>query len=142
MVAQVRKPAHRRGRNDENSQVWIKFFLTISFLAFVLVTYALFKETYKKYQIQKEVEELQSEADSLKQGNEKLKGLIDYFQTQNFSEKEARGKLNVKKDGEKIVILKREDETEDAEGNLIEAQDEEVILDLPNPLKWWDYFFK
>ncbi|MBU2025218.1 MAG: septum formation initiator family protein [Patescibacteria group bacterium] len=129
----------------DNSRTWIRFFLFISFLAFVLVTYSLFRETYKKYQIQKEVQDLKNQAAQIEHDNQKLKGLIDYFKTQNFSEKEAREKLNVKKEGESLVILKSQDDNLSGKKNnsnsKLQDPDQES-LNIPNPLKWWDYFFK
>jgi cell division protein FtsB len=128
-----------RKEKRDNSKNWVKFFLIVCLASFAIVAYSLFKETYKKRQIQEEVKKLQEQATSLEQGNQKLKGLIDYFRTQNFSEKEAREKLNVKKEGEKVVILRSQEEKEEEakEENLAE----EKQLLIANPLKWWSYFF-
>jgi cell division protein FtsB len=128
-----------RKEKRDNSKNWVKFFLIVCLASFAIVAYSLFKETYKKRQIQEEVKKLQEQATSLEQGNQKLKGLIDYFRTQNFSEKEAREKLNVKKEGEKVVILRSQEEQEEEakEENLAE----EKQLLIANPLKWWSYFF-
>jgi cell division protein FtsB len=128
-----------RKEKRDNSKNWVKFFLIVCLASFAIVAYSLFKETYKKRQIQEEVKKLQEQATSLEQGNQKLKGLIDYFRTQNFSEKEAREKLNVKKEGEKVVILRSQEEKEEKtkEDNLTE----EKQLLIANPLKWWSYFF-
>ena len=128
--------------SDKGSSWWIRFFLLIVFLAFVLVAYALFRETYKKYQIQKEVEELEEQAEELSQGNQKLRGLINYFGTKNFSEKEARGKLNVKKEGETLVILRSQEAREEDQEKQQKEAEEERLLEIPNPLKWWNYFFE
>ncbi len=135
----MNRTSHNWEKNPRNnSGIWIKFFLAICLASFVLVAYSLFKETYKKRQIQEEVEQLQTQVVSLEQGNQKLKGLIEYFRTQNFSEKEAREKLNVKKEGEKVVILRSQDNQKE---NSQEEDLEEEDLLIPNPLKWWAYFF-
>lgn len=136
--------AARNWRNSprNNSSVWIRFFLVVCLASFAVVAYALFKETYKKRQIQEEVGKLEDQVISLEQGNQKLKGLIEYFQTQNFSEKEAREKLNVKKEGEKVVILRSQEDQEKSSGEKREELSEDTILIISNPLKWWNYFIK
>ena len=123
------------------SGFWMKFFIAVSIGAFILVTYALFKETYKKYQIQKEVEELRQEAEQLEKNNQKLRGLVEYFKTENYSEKGAREKLNLKKEGEQVVVL-RSPENYAPEKGVAESEEEPEEIALPNPLKWWDYFLK
>lgn len=131
-----------RENSNKSSSWWIKFFLGLVFLAFAILAYALFKETYKKYQIQKEVDELKHQAEELDQGNQKLRGLVDYFKTQNFSEKEARGKLNVKKEGETMVILKsQENQGEETKTAKQKIEEEQRVANIPNPLRWWSYFF-
>lgn len=135
-----RKNQNWRKTSPNSSKIWVKFFLVACLAAFVAVAYALFKETYKKKQIQEEVKKLRDQAISLEQGNQKLKGLIEYFQTQNFSEKEAREKLNVKKEGEKVVILRQQEEQrENIKEDGVNGQDQLIVS---NPLKWWNYFFE
>lgn len=123
------------------SGIWTKLFIAVSIGAFVLVTYALFKETYKKYQIQKEVDELRQEAEQLEKNNQKLRGLVEYFKTENYSEKGAREKLNLKKEGEQVVVL-RSPENYTLEKGETQNEEEPEEIAMPNPLKWWGYFFK
>jgi len=125
----------------DKPSLWVRFFLLVGVIAFMLVTYALFKETYKKYQIQKEVETLRVEAEDLEKKNEKMRGLVEYFKTDNYSEKEAREKLNLKKEGEKVVVLR----SDDSPNKEVRPGTEDLPrqeINMPNPIKWWDYFFK
>ncbi|MEA3272976.1 MAG: septum formation initiator family protein [Patescibacteria group bacterium] len=139
----MNKVAQNWKKSPKNSSsIWIKFFFAICLVSFAVVMYALYKETYKKRQIQEEVQKLKDQAISLEQGNQKLKGLIEYFQTQNFSEKEAREKLNVKKEGEEVVILRFQESKEKNTGEKEEGLNEEVVRTISNPLKWWNYFFE
>lgn len=135
------KAKNKAGGYGDKPNLWVRFFLLVGLAAFMIVIYALFKETYKKYQIQKEVDALRLEAENLENGNEKMRGLVEYFKTDNYSEKEAREKLNLKKEGEKVVVLRSEDAPgKEARGNTGNAVQEEN--NMPNPFKWWDYFFK
>lgn len=130
----------------KNNKLWIRLYLFIVFIAFITAGYNIFKETHKKYQIRKEVDELKAEVKGLEQGNQKIKGLIEYYQTDGFTEKEARKKLNVKKEGEKVVILRKNENQEEDNPTELESNNKEERKDnytnVSNPSKWWDYFFK
>lgn len=116
------------------------------FLVFVCIN--LGKEFYRKYQVQQEIDSLQSEVEGLKSSNQQLTELIDYFKTENFAELEARKKLNLQKEDEKVLvvnvsdvdILENEIKTEE---NVQEIPKEEEIKKQKksNIQKWWDYFF-
>ncbi|MBM3256463.1 MAG: hypothetical protein FJZ04_03295 [Candidatus Moranbacteria bacterium] len=115
--------------------------ITVGLGAIVLISLALTKETYRRYQIQKEIEELRVQAEKKERDNQQLKGLIEYFKTEDFQEKEAKEKLSVQKEGEKVLLVK---------GSRVgEEKPEEEFSNQPAPKKdtrsnqrkWWDYFF-
>ncbi len=101
------------------------------------------------------METLKFQAESLDRENQKLKGMISYFGTQSFSEKEAREKLNVKKEGEQVVILKeggggkspdnvlqeKENNAGEENNNAASPKTNSFLKEAPNVIKWWDYFF-
>ncbi|MBD3299872.1 MAG: hypothetical protein GF347_00805 [Candidatus Moranbacteria bacterium] len=138
---------YRTQKEEPNNQIWIKIFGFIVIFSFLVAGYYIVQETYKKLQIKKEVDDLKKQAEELEQGNQKLKGLIEYYKTIGYSEKEAREKLNVKKEGEKVVMIKSEEKKkESAEqktaNNINENFEKNFNNNMPNPIKWWDYFFK
>ena len=97
------------------------------------------KETYRKYQIQKEIDSLQQEAEKVNEKNQELERLIEYFQTDAYKELEARKRLGLQKEGEKVVIIKPTPENYFQEiENKNSAEDQEI----GNLKKWWRYFFK
>ena len=103
----------------------------------VFLGVALGKETYRKYQIQKEIDSLQQEAEEVNEKNQELKRLIEYCQTDAYKELEARKKLGLQKEGEKVVIIKPTPENYlQGISNLESAENK----DDSNPRKWWGYF--
>ncbi len=80
----------------------------------------------------KQIARLEQQADKIHRDNEQLSYLIEYFNTPDYEEKQAREKLNLKKDGEYVVSLPERDESEEA----VQTPDSDS-----NSKKWFDYFF-
>ena len=95
------------------------------------------KEYYRENQIQKEINSLQNEIESLEKNNYKLSQLAEYYKTDEYKEAEARKRLNMKKEGEEVVIIKPHSVNSEQSG--IEAALNNK--NLPNYIKWWNYFF-
>jgi len=114
-----------------------KMFILISISCIVFLGTGLSKEYYRDYQIQKEINSLQKEINSFEDNNYKLSQLVEYYKTDEYKEAEARKRLNVMKEGEKVVIIKSNSENlnslvvEEASGNE----------NIPNYIRWWNYFF-
>jgi cell division protein FtsB len=96
------------------------------------------KESYRKYQIDKEVEGIKKEIESLKEKNQALSNLLDYFNSEESLEKEARLKLNLLKEGEKLVIITPNKKT-DSENQFSEDIEEKQPSNFE---KWLKYLFK
>lgn len=80
---------------------------------------------------------LKSEVESLRQEMLALEGEWEYKKSEEFLEKEARDKLSMVKEGEKIVILPEKFKV------LGEQTQEEKKsqADIPAWKQWWDLFF-
>jgi cell division protein FtsL len=78
------------------------FFLLLGFIWLIMGVVNVY---YKKYQINKQVEKLKSEIAKTEQNNQQISAMIDYLGSQSFLEKEAREKLNMKKEGEEVVMV-------------------------------------
>ncbi|MBU2579795.1 septum formation initiator family protein [Patescibacteria group bacterium] len=121
-----------------------KIFLFLAVLALIYLVINLGRESYRKHQLTKEVDNLKLEIERLEGSNQQLANLMDYFKEESFIEKEARLKLNLKKPGEKVVILSDYFNTSsnlDALSNgshNTETTEEESS----NYWKWWEYFFQ
>lgn len=103
---------------------------------------ALTKETYKKNQIQKEIEGLQEKAKQIDKENTDIQEQISYLGSKDYQEKEAKDKLNLQNPSENVVVIKpsitKENQVEEKKAENVIMEEKKVI----NPIKWWHYFFK
>ena len=109
-----------------------------------ILTYTYIKVAYKKYQMNEEVASLQMEIAKLRQEKNDLMSSIQSVNDQSFLETEARRRLNLQKEGEQVVFLKK---TEGAESKKLVEQNAtstqtEIDKQESNLSKWWRYFFK
>ena len=111
----------------------------------------------------KDIENIQKEIERLKKNNQELSSLINSFNDPNFIEKEAKRRLNLRKEGEEVVILPEAKNSENQtttysanqgeqinnsgsdEQNLVNfAENENQTKDKKEEsyfMKWWRYFF-
>ncbi|MCX6792709.1 MAG: septum formation initiator family protein [Candidatus Falkowbacteria bacterium] len=131
--------------------IFSRQFLLTLVLIFLLVLFAvpLTKNWRQKRSIDKEVKDMQQQVADLEHKNSSLKQVLDYMQSDQFVEKEARTKLNYKKTGEEVAIIESRD------GTSPTVSPSDSVFDLPeepkapgspkllgNFSKWLDYFFK
>ncbi|MFH1990758.1 MAG: septum formation initiator family protein [Patescibacteria group bacterium] len=113
------------------SKIFFIFLIPI-FLALIV---GISQQFYYRYQVQIKLNELNAEVANYKKQQEDLAKLIEYYQDISNLENEARIRLNLKKEGEKVVII-LPTATSTSE-NVISGSDE----NMPNYKKWWYYFF-
>jgi len=117
-----------------------KVFLFFIILALIGLIISLGQESYRKYQLTKEINGLKSEIEQLEGKNQQMADLMEYFQEGSYLEKEARLKLNLKKPGEKIVVISQAAEAE-VDKRIVAETGDEVSNETTNFWKWWEYFF-
>ncbi|MCX6762289.1 MAG: septum formation initiator family protein [Candidatus Moranbacteria bacterium] len=133
-------------RNSQNSNLSSRIFSGIFFLAgltvLVLIGISLGKEAYRKRQIQKEIDGLQTQISQMGQENSNMENLLGYLSSTDFQEKEAREKLNLQKGDEKMIVLRKDplQGTNNQPGKIegVAATPEDSS---PNWQKWWQTFF-
>jgi cell division protein FtsB len=124
-----------------SARIFSGIFFLVGFSVLVLIGISLGKETYRKRQIQKEIDALQEQINQMGQENSDMENLIGYFSSTDFQEKEAREKLNLQKSDEKMIVFRKdavqnEVPAENAGQSQIPSED-----NSPNWQKWWKYFF-
>ena len=108
----------------------------------VLIGISLGKEVYRKRQIQKEIEGLQSQISQMGQQNGDMENLISYLSSTDFQEKQAREKLNLQKSDEKMIVLRKDVVQPDSQPPNTAVNPQAPPEDnSPNWQKWWKYFF-
>lgn len=120
----------------------LKIIIIPALIAIALISIALARETYKKNQIQKEIESLQEKAKQIDKENINIQEKISYLESKDYQEKEAKYKLNLQKPGENVVVIKpsiaKEAPSEEKPDKNVGTEEDKSI----NPIKWWRYFFK
>lgn len=94
----------------------------------IILSYRLYVQ---KKDVYREINRLNEQAEKIKAENAKLSSLINYYSTPEFLEKEAREKLNLKKEGEVVVALPRLEDT-----GISPTQESRS-----NFKQWFNYFF-
>jgi len=116
--------------------LYSKYSLFVLLAIFLLLIFALGREGYFNFKTAQEIKELEKKIEELKKDNAELAEMEKYLQSEEFLEKEGRLKLNLIREGEKVIIIK--DETENSVATTSQSQKQE---NPPNPYKWWKYFF-
>ncbi len=107
--------------------------IIILFIVLVFSFIKVSKEVILRYNINKEINNLEEQFTKLNKEKDNLNDLVAYLKTDQYIEEEARLKLNLSKPGEKQI-------------NLIKGDNREIEIikndDLNNYQKWFNYFFK
>lgn len=126
-----------------------KFLLFFLIIAFIWSAIACVKITYKKKQLIKESEKLQAEISKIQEENKQLGSIKNILTNPSFLEREAKRRLNLKREGEEVVIIPESESgqvVKDAENEEIEQIGGDSTGVEPkeelNPKKWWRYFFR
>lgn len=127
-----------------------QFLLTLLLVGLlVLLAFPLTRSLRQKRSVEREIQGLEEQASALEHKNSNLKSVIEYMQSDQFVEKEARTKLNYQKPGETVVVV------EGRPGEAPVTPPASPFFDVPpepthaavpqaevNARKWADYFFK
>ncbi|MFA6171119.1 MAG: septum formation initiator family protein [Patescibacteria group bacterium] len=125
-----------------------QIFLTIAGLGIlILLSFPLAKNISQRHKIDKEVGKMQEEIGRIEKKNSGLKKLVNYLESDQFAESEARIKLGLKKSGEEVVGIKEQT------GIAEEPSELQTVFNMPglnnnqdeksesNPGRWLKYFF-
>jgi len=112
-------------------------FLVAIFLALLV---GIFQQFYYRYQIKKDLNKLNIEIANLNKQKEELSKLIDYYKNKSNLENEARVRLNLKKEGEKVIIILPTATSTNESGETMSGLPGN-IENMPNYKQWWYYFF-
>ncbi len=125
------------------------FVLVIGALVVVSFFVKINKESRRSNQIELEIESLREEASRIEKDNDFLQRQIEYFNSQEYKEKVGKEKLNLKKKGEDVIVVRSSksgdvlgdnDEMTRCEG--IDCADNSKINNKSNYEKWWSKFFQ
>lgn len=133
--------------SKKRRQLYHPFLITIAgLLILIFILIGLIKNIRRVFSVKQEINQLQSEISRLDKKNQEISGLVDYLDSKEFLEEEARLKFDLRQPNEQIIVIKQAETTSLAD----EATDS--IFDLPAPRKkkttishnpglWFKYFF-
>lgn len=106
--------------------------------ALLIVVVSAARLTYRNYQMTQDIDRVAHEIAKLTEEKKELEQSLASLGDFANIEKEAREKLNLKREGEKVVILlpsgEEEIKTEETTGTVPQREPS-------NPEKWWKYLF-
>ena len=91
--------------------------------------------------VSKGIEALKSEVKKFDQENKDLNKLVKYFSSTEFQEKEIKEKLNLVKEGEKIVVIQGGKNNEEDLASSDQKINNKVVTIHASYYYWWKYFF-
>jgi len=123
-----------------------KIFLFVILLLIIWLGIVSIKTSYRKHQLDQEISILKAEIDKLGNKDSELSQLIKYFESHELLEKEAKEKLNLKREGESVVMVPEAAISQ----NLFTSGESpaDVFEQLSagekeknNLVKWWKFLF-
>ena len=132
-------------KEKNNSTIYQKLLKSKIFFIFIIpillaLIVGIFQKLYNRYEIKGNLDNLNTEIADLNKQKNDLNQLVDYYKNESNLEKEARVRLNLKKEGEKVVIiLPLATSTVENSETVKTSQN---IENLPNYKQWWYYFME
>jgi len=108
-----------------------KIFFAVVLVLFLLSTVVLINEIGRRYKFNQEMRQIQTEISKLANENRDLSNLIDYLNTPEYVESEARTKLLLSKQGESLIVM-------NSDSSSTSTSSTESL----NQQKWLNYFIK
>ncbi len=109
-----------------------RIFLAIIVVIFIISSFELINEVGRRYKFDQQIKQQQKQIETLQQQNGDLSNLIQYLNTNQFVEEEARKKLGLSKSGESVVVFPS---TSTAPVATSSTSQSHVSM-------WWNYFFQ
>ena len=118
------------------------FIIAINLALLLVVGVSTVRETYRDWQVNHEIQDLQTQVQGLEGKKTQISDLIQKLNSSDVLDKEARARLGMQKPGEKVAIL---------HGSEIDINQPQEAIHAPvaslasnersNPQKWFNYFF-
>lgn len=115
-------------------------FLYVLLLMLIWMGIVLARTMYKKSQLDNEISNLKGEIQKMDSRGQELAQLMEYFNSKSYLEKEAKEKLNLKKEGETVVMVPEAAIAGDLAGASVPSKASESKHN--HFVEWWEFFFR
>ncbi|MCR4280107.1 MAG: septum formation initiator family protein [Candidatus Komeilibacteria bacterium] len=119
-----------------------KWFIIGALAVIVFFIFSTVRDYYRQQSLRDEIGDLSKQISQLSDQRQELEETWEYAQSEDFVEIEARTKLNLRKPGEKVIIVTDPEQAQQimnqgARLQTLQAKEEESGYKV-----WWKYFFK
>ncbi len=140
---------NKKKKNFSNTIFNQKFLTAIGLVVILLISLPLVKNINQRHKINTEIKSLEKDIKTLENDNSKLKGLINYLESDQFVEEQARLNLGLKKEGEQVIVA-----TNLQDSSMVSDVVSNSMIKIPwletsvsrenvtNPQRWLIYFFE
>lgn len=129
-----------KGKNIISAIFYNQYFLAIlGFVLIVIISMPLSKNLNQKYKIDDEILGLENEIENINSKKNSISKIIKYLDSDQYVEEQARLNLDLKKQGEEVVVIRNNDENMNA--YEYENNNSSEDYNLTNAQRWWRYFF-
>lgn len=133
-------------KQNKKKNILVGIFLTpyiftlVCIIILAAIILPIYKNASQRYEVDKELVDLQRQISSLEAGNNDLKKLKTYLESDQFAEKEARLDLGLKMKGEQVAVI------ETTGSGAVSVSETSQNLDskdrtASNPVRWRNYLF-
>lgn len=145
---------HRKAKSKISAFLFnSKTYFLLALAVLGLISLPLYRNIVSRYRINQEIKSLEAEIAATQGKNEDINKLITYLNSDQFVEQQARENLNLKKDGENVMVLRGlggetnhvadPTESDNLDNSLFTVSEiEKTKAEVSNPVKWYKYFFK
>jgi cell division protein FtsB len=112
------------------------FFTLLALALLVMILIPVYKNWQDRQVIDREIAEIEKKMNEYENSNQELRQMLDYLESEESLEAQARLNLGLKRPGEEVVVIKTETEEKNIVNNINNIKEE-----LSNPKIWFRYFF-
>lgn len=118
---------------------WTKIITISLVLVIIIFVVKITQEIINRRSLNNELANLNQQITNLQGKQQELENLMTYLESSDFIEKEARTRLNLRKDGERVIIIPSSSTNNNLPASATITTT--TIKELTNFQKWWQYIF-
>jgi cell division protein FtsB len=127
------------------------FFAVFGLIIIASISWPLYLNMQKRIAVKNEIQKLKDDILIYENKNSQLDKLIKYLESDQYIEEQAKKNLNLKKEGENVMVIKNENKKDLPESKInkqgqeiysIGGLNNEKTIKNTNPSKWVSYFLK
>lgn len=118
-----------------------KFIIMVEFLLVTYLIYALTKNVYNSYLIDKYIDTFKAENDRIEQENLQKTEDYLYFTSEEYIDKIAKQNLGLVNPGEEVIIISDDVLVDEPVSEQDTGFDLAKYVGMSNASQWWSFFF-